>query len=233
MLNTLYRGKKCAHIYNVYICIYSRSVMFNSLQPRGLWPTRLLRPWDSPGKNTGVVCHFLLQGIFLTQGSNPHLLWLLHWQAGSLPLSHLGSRKLQLWAGGGGRSPTENRSSSPMQEARNRAESFTIQALTFLFQASSPCSVRCDRGLLQTTPMGSKMDCFAIRVETMTPPHSPPPCTAFLYDILQAPSQVCVSSPACPGVSTTCGQRQNHPDPCVLSSRAPGKNQSHTHLLSE
>ena len=32
---------------------------------------RLLHPWDSPGKNTGVGCHFLLQGIFLTQGSNP------------------------------------------------------------------------------------------------------------------------------------------------------------------
>jgi len=31
-----------------------------------LQPIRLLRPWDFPGKNTGVVCHFLLQGIFLT-----------------------------------------------------------------------------------------------------------------------------------------------------------------------
>ena len=41
-----------------------------------------------PDKNTGESCHFLLQGIFLTQGSNPHL---LHWQADSLPLSHLGS----------------------------------------------------------------------------------------------------------------------------------------------
>ena len=47
---------------------------------------RLLCPWDSPGKNTGVGCHALLQGIFLTQGSNPHLLYLLHWQVGSLPL---------------------------------------------------------------------------------------------------------------------------------------------------
>ena len=49
-------------------------------------PTRLPRPWDSPGKNTGVGCHFLLQGIFLIQGSNPSLLYLLHWQVGSLPL---------------------------------------------------------------------------------------------------------------------------------------------------
>ena len=45
-------------------------------------------PWDSPGKNTGVCCHFLLQGIFPTQRSNPHLWHLLHWQAGSLPLSY-------------------------------------------------------------------------------------------------------------------------------------------------
>ena len=37
-------------------------------------PTRHLCPWDFPGKNTGVGCHFLLQGIFLTQGLNPCLL---------------------------------------------------------------------------------------------------------------------------------------------------------------
>ena len=43
-------------------------------------------PWDSSGKSAGVSCHFLLQGIFLTQGLNVHLLRLLHWQAGSLPL---------------------------------------------------------------------------------------------------------------------------------------------------
>ena len=59
--------------------------------PHGLQPARLLCPWDSPGGNTGVGCHFLLQGIFPTQGLNPHLLCLLHWQAGSLPLRHLGS----------------------------------------------------------------------------------------------------------------------------------------------
>ena len=53
-------------------------------------PTRLLCPWDSPGKNTGVGCHFLLQGIFLTQGLNLHLLHLLYWQAHSLPLHYLG-----------------------------------------------------------------------------------------------------------------------------------------------
>ena len=48
-------------------------------------PTRLLCPWDSPGNNTGVSCHTLFQGIFRTQGWNPRLLHLLHWQAGPLP----------------------------------------------------------------------------------------------------------------------------------------------------
>ena len=46
---------------------------------------------DLPGKNTGVDCHFLLQGIFLTQGSKPGLLHLLHCHADSLPLNCLGS----------------------------------------------------------------------------------------------------------------------------------------------
>ena len=44
-----------------------------------------------PSKNTGVCCHFLLQRIFLTQGSNLYLLRLLHWQVDSLLLCHLES----------------------------------------------------------------------------------------------------------------------------------------------
>ena len=71
--------------------VYTCSVVSSSLRPYGLKAARLLCPWDYPGKNTGVVCHFLLQGIFPTQGSNPHLLHVLHWQVDSLPLSHLGS----------------------------------------------------------------------------------------------------------------------------------------------
>ena len=50
-------------------------------------PTRLLCPWDSPSKNTGLGYHALLQGIFLTQGLNPHLLSLLHWQGGSFVIN--------------------------------------------------------------------------------------------------------------------------------------------------
>ena len=56
------------------------------LRPCGLLPTMLLCPWNSPGKNAGVGCHFLLQGIFLTQRTNLSLLCPLHWYSGSLPL---------------------------------------------------------------------------------------------------------------------------------------------------
>ena len=49
------------------------SVMSDSLWPHGLQPARLLHPWDFLGKNMGVDCYFLLQGIFLTQGLNPGL----------------------------------------------------------------------------------------------------------------------------------------------------------------
>ena len=52
-------------------CAQARSVM--SSWPHGLQPARLLCPWGFPGKNTGGGCHFLVQGIFTTQGSNLHL----------------------------------------------------------------------------------------------------------------------------------------------------------------
>ena len=64
-----------------WLCVPSCSVVPNTVQPHGLQPTSLLCPLDFSGKNIGVSCHFLLQGIFLTQGSNLHL---LHWQADSL-----------------------------------------------------------------------------------------------------------------------------------------------------
>ena len=51
----------------------SGSVMSDSLQLHGQ-PTRLLCPWDFPGKNTGTSCHSFLQGIFLSQEWNPGLL---------------------------------------------------------------------------------------------------------------------------------------------------------------
>ena len=56
--------------------------------------TRLLCPWNFPGKTTRVGCGFLLQGIFLIQGLNPCLLYLLHRKAGSLSLCYLGIPEL-------------------------------------------------------------------------------------------------------------------------------------------
>ena len=63
------------------VCVHAcsvASIMSNSLWPQGPWPTRFFHPRDSPGKNIGVGCHALLLGIFPTQGSNLHLLHLLH-----------------------------------------------------------------------------------------------------------------------------------------------------------
>ena len=79
----------CKYIYENYHSIYScqhlilllfewvsesRSVMSDSAAARTIAHQALLCPWDSPGKNIGVRCHFLLQGIFPNQGSNPALL---------------------------------------------------------------------------------------------------------------------------------------------------------------
>ena len=69
--------------------------MSNSLQPRGLQPTRLLCPWDSLGKNTGVGCHFFLQEIFPTQGLN---LGLLHYRQTLYHRSHQGNVTLKSMA---------------------------------------------------------------------------------------------------------------------------------------
>ena len=57
-------------LYNVSSSV-SHSVVSDSLRSHRLYPARFLCLWDSPGKNTGVDCHSLLQRIFPTQGSNP------------------------------------------------------------------------------------------------------------------------------------------------------------------
>ena len=75
-------------LISVCVCVCVCSVMSDSSCTPWTVACQILCPWDSPGKNTGVGCHALLQGIFLTQESNPSL---LHWQAGSLLLCHLRS----------------------------------------------------------------------------------------------------------------------------------------------
>ena len=70
-------GRKFLEVLFYHIAfstVLNRSVVSNSLRPHGLQPSRLLCLWDFPGKNNGVGCHFLLQGIFPTQGLNTDLL---------------------------------------------------------------------------------------------------------------------------------------------------------------
>ena len=87
MLPAISVNKGCISHQAATVCVCMCSVMSNSLRPGGLWASRLLYP----GKNTGVGCHFLLQGIFLTRDWIGSLLYLLHWQMSSLSLYHLGS----------------------------------------------------------------------------------------------------------------------------------------------
>ena len=77
----------CVCIY-IYIYIHAKSLQscWALCDPMDCSPPGSSVHGDSPGKNTGVGCHALLQGIFPTQGLNLHLSCLLHWQAGSLPL---------------------------------------------------------------------------------------------------------------------------------------------------
>ena len=68
-------------------------VLSDSLQLFGLWTVAHQDPLSMglPGQDTGVGCYFLLQGIILTQGSNPHLLCFLHYRGILYQLSHQGS----------------------------------------------------------------------------------------------------------------------------------------------
>ena len=69
-------------------------LQYSCLRTQGLEPAGLLCSWCYPSKNTGVGCHFLLQGIFPTQASNLHL---PPWQVDSLPLNDLGSPFLNIF----------------------------------------------------------------------------------------------------------------------------------------
>ena len=82
----------CVFVY-VCVCVRARSVAQScpTLRPPGLEPTRFLSPWHFPGKNTEAGCHFLVQGIFPTQGLKHCRLHFLSLEADSLPLSHLES----------------------------------------------------------------------------------------------------------------------------------------------
>ena len=72
-------------LFNLYAEWKSESVHWKSVHPALCDPNSLLCPWNSPGKNTGVCCHSLLQGIALTQGLNQGLLQLKAYSLTSEP----------------------------------------------------------------------------------------------------------------------------------------------------
>ena len=69
-----------------HVCVFSCSVCLTPCDPMDHSPPGSSVHGIFHGKNNGAGCYFLVQGIFPTQGLNPHLLHLLHWQADSLPL---------------------------------------------------------------------------------------------------------------------------------------------------
>ena len=95
---------------------------------------------DSPGKNTGVGCHFLLQGIFPNQGSNLHLICLLHWQADFfLPLAPREKPK-KIKRGPFGWDLTRSHAPSPVSQARfpGKQTSQSLGCRVFVSPASTP-----------------------------------------------------------------------------------------------
>ena len=88
-----WKREKCLST-GVPACVFSR--VWLSATP---WTVAHQAPlsMEFSRQNIGVSCPFLFQGILPTQGSNPHVLQFLHWQADSLPLNHLGSPSTGEW----------------------------------------------------------------------------------------------------------------------------------------
>ena len=84
------------------LLLLSRSVVSNSVRPQRRQPTRFPRPWDSPGKNTGVGCHFLLQCMKVKseRKSLSHVLLLATpWTAAYQAPPSMGFSRQEYWSG--------------------------------------------------------------------------------------------------------------------------------------
>ena len=79
-------------------CCWVASVVSNSVRPHRRQPTRLPRPWDSPGKNTGVGCHCLLQCIKVKSLSSVRLL-ATPWTAAHQAPPPMGFSRQEYWSG--------------------------------------------------------------------------------------------------------------------------------------
>ena len=145
---------------------WSCSVMSNSLRPHGLQPTRLLHPWNFPGKNTGVVCHFLLQGIFLTQESNPGL---PHCRQMLYHLSHLGSPKYPLL--------TKIQHSQKLKKKVNFRWCILPPSLH-----TPPLALTSAPGPAMASPLISKRNSsYSLRCGQPSPPQVPTPCSSLWF----------------------------------------------------
>ena len=91
LMQMLLQWTLCSPSLHAVLCLVAQSYL-TLCDPMDCSPLGFSVPWDFPGKNTGVGCHFPLQGIFPTRGSNLHSLCLLHCRWIIYPLSHLKSR---------------------------------------------------------------------------------------------------------------------------------------------
>ena len=149
--------------------------MSNSLQPHGQQPTRLLCSWDFPGKNTGLGSHFLLQGLFLTQGSNswllPHILHcrqiLYHWATrealeslttGSAVVRARTSQLQHHWLCG----PRHRRTHKPV--ISKRSPHIVAQASTFSFCENSHSRMSCLALLTYRTEKDHPYSCYSLQI---------------------------------------------------------------------
>ena len=112
--------------------------MSDSLRHHELYPTRLLSPWNFPGKGAGVGCHFLLHGIFPTQGLNPARSPAL--QADALPSEPPGKPHVQI------------KTSRQLFPGTNFLIRISYSALTLLTLSALPCvSIQINDGFRQTS----------------------------------------------------------------------------------
>ena len=87
LYSKIYKFTVCVCV-SVCLCVCVQSLSHVQIfMAYELQPIRFLCPWNFPGRNTGVGCHFILPGDFPTQGLNLHLLHLLCWQVDSLQLA--------------------------------------------------------------------------------------------------------------------------------------------------
>ena len=119
--------------------------MSDSLQPHGLQPAGLRSPWNSLGENTGMSSHFLLQGIFPTQGLN---LSLLHYKKIIYCLGHQLGRgpmitSIQQNVSGGNACPCDLK----QRNRQDRGIRKTVLLNEELLRSSQPCQTQLEQNV--------------------------------------------------------------------------------------